>query len=114
LDGDATLPAISAINAIKMTRDATQIEQLNAETALIQIQISSTNVTRLIQNTLNASHVTRIRLTATQEPRNATSALHQRSSSHVMKRHRVVSQPNMEMSNRPVTQVVDPSPHLSS
>jgi hypothetical protein len=109
---DATLPAIPATPVSQVTVDAAQTGQLNAEAALTQIQASSTDATKPIQTIHSASHVTiRIRLTVTQEPRHATVALHHQSSTHVTPRHSAASQPTTpEISNRPVTQVVDTSP----
>jgi hypothetical protein len=109
---DATLPAIPATPVSQVTLDVVQTGQLNAEAVSPSILPSSTDATKPIQIIHSANHVTiRIRLTVTQEPRHATVALHHQNSSHVTPRHSPVSQPTTpEISNRPVTQVVDTSP----
>lgn len=112
---DATLPAILAAPARKVTLDAAQTELLHVEAVPTQIQASFTNVTKLIQSIHSASLATpRIR-TANQEPKHVTVALLQPSSSHVIQRRSPVSQPTTrEISNRPVTQVADILPQASS
>jgi len=110
---DATLPAIPATPVSQVTLDVAQTGQLNAEAVLTQIQASSTDATKPIQIIHSASHVTiRTPLTVNQEPRHATVALQSQNSSNVTPRHSPVRQPiTPEISNRPVTQVVDTSPH---
>jgi hypothetical protein len=113
---DATLPVIPATPVRKETLDVAQTEALRAEAALTQIQASFTDVTKPIQRTHSASLATlRMPLTANQEPKHATVALHHPSSSPVIQRRSAASQlTTLEISNRLVMQVVDTLPQASS
>jgi len=113
---DATLPAISAISVEKMIRVVARIGRLNVEDAMTQILQQCINVIGLTQIIHSARHVRRIRLrAASQELLHVTVALHHHSSLHVTLRHSAVNRPiTLEISNRPVMQLVDTSLHKNS